>query len=105
MISSVKCSSLDAPKNPENGGKSLLTYYDTVCLNKNTHVSAMFWLEAKLVVCCGHKWRDARNKVMFKQVGDDDCKRNRSAFPASVMSPQIGTMTVLHAFLWNFSMH
>jgi len=23
---------------------------------KNTHASAMFWLEAKLVVCCGQKW-------------------------------------------------
>jgi len=78
----VLSNALDAPKNPENSGKSLLTYYDTVCLSKNTHVSAMFWLEAKLVVCCGHKWLDARNKVMFKKVGDDGCKINRSVVPS-----------------------
>ena len=31
----------------------------------------MFWLEAKLVVCCGQKWGNACQNVVFKQLGDD----------------------------------
>ena len=44
----------------------------------NAHVSAMLWLETKLVVCGGHKWWHAGQNVMFKQFGDGSCKRNRS---------------------------
>jgi len=38
--------------------------HNTTQLSKtNTHVSAMFWLEAKLVVCCGQNWWDAGQDV------------------------------------------
>ena len=42
----------------------------------------MFWLEAKLVVCCGQKWGNACQDVVFKQLGDDICKGNRRIVPS-----------------------
>jgi len=69
----------------------------------------MFWLEAKLVVCCGQKWGNAYQNVVFIQLGDDSCKGNRPIVPSITYVPILvfanGYTDCLHAFLRNFAMH
>ena len=66
----------------------------------------MFWLEAKLVVCCGQKWGNACQDVVFIQLGDDTCKGNRPIVPSITYVPILVFENeyndCLHGFLRNF---
>jgi len=69
----------------------------------------MFWLEAKLVVCCGQKWGNTWQDVVIKELGDDSCKGKRPIGPrityVSILVFADRCNDCLHAFLWNFAMH